>query len=54
MASGSLPASTGPLQIGLEKHLGNPATVGSIAAHYRTAFLAEKKTYPYFAKDKHA
>lgn len=54
MSSGTVPASTGPVQIGLEKQLSSAATVSTIAAHYLSAFKAGTKAYPYFAKEKHA
>jgi hypothetical protein len=54
LASGTVPAATGPIQIGLEKQLGAAATVGGIAAHYLAALKADTKAYPYFAKEKHA
>lgn len=54
LASGTVSAATGPIQIGLEKQLSTVATLGTIASHYFAAFKAETKTYPYFAKEKHA
>lgn len=54
VSSGTVPASTGPVQVGLEKQLSNPGVVGTIATHYLAAFKAETKAYPYFAKEKHA
>jgi hypothetical protein len=54
MESSRLIAASGPVQVGIEKQLGNPATGGSIAAHYLAAFKYGAKAFPYFAKDKHA
>ena len=52
ISSGSVPASTGPVQVGLGRQLGNAAVIGTLAAHYHAAFAAGTKAYPYFAKDK--
>jgi hypothetical protein len=51
LISKSIPPVSGPIQVGHEKQIGTPASLGHLSAAYHAAFKAGVQTIPYFAKE---